>query len=89
MAYVQVSPAAATRLKDMPCIITRSLLAEYNAKKIHENIHQELYTIYINSVPVIEYKSGTDGVFYSIRLSSRRKYMLNVVQTAVWYFWLL
>ena len=39
-------------------------------------------TIYIDSVPLIEYKSGTDGFLYIIRYLSRRKYMLSVVQTA-------
>ena len=37
-------------------------------------------TIYIDSVPVIEYKSGRDGFLFSIRKSSRRKYVFSVVQ---------
>ena len=45
-------------------------------------------TIYIDSVPVMDYKSGTDGFLYS-RLSSKRKNMISVVQTTEWFFRLL
>ena len=43
---------------------------------------------HIDSVPVIVYKSGTDGILYKV-VEQKKIYANSVVQTAEWYFRLL